>query len=213
MGQRGRPRVKGARLPGLAQLAADAATAWQALLLPADARGQVRSVDVATGTAVWYSAGTAVPIRWVLVRPAGEAAGPLTALLSTDLTMEAAAIVTTYAQRWALEVTFAQVRAHLGVETQRQWTDRAIARTTPVLLGLFSLVTLLAARLHARGLLRAQACAWYEKAAPTFSDALAAVRRYLWAETIFDSSPNDTVLLKIPCHQLHIWQEALAWAA
>jgi len=213
MGQRGRPRVKGARLPGLAQLAADAATAWQALLLPADARGQVRSVDVATGTAVWYSAGTAVPIRWVLVRPAGEAAGPLTALLSTDLTMEAAAIVTTYAQRWALEVTFAQVRAHLGVETQRQWTDRAIARTTPVLLGLFSLVTLLAARLHARGLLRAQACAWYEKAAPTFSDALATVRRYLWAETIFDSSPNDTVLLKIPCHQLHIWQEALAWAA
>jgi len=213
MGQRGRPRVKGARLPGLAQLAADATTAWQPLLLPADARGQVRSVDVATGTAVWYSAGTAVPIRWVLVRPAGEAAGPLTALLSTELTMEAAAIVTTYAQRWALEVTFAQVRAHLGVETQRQWTDRAIARTTPVLLGLFSLVTLLAARLHARGLLRAQACAWYEKAAPTFSDALATVRRYLWAETIFDSSPNDTVLLKIPCHQLHIWQEALAWAA
>ena len=213
VGQRGRPCVKGARLPGLAQLAADAATAWQPLLLPADARGQVRSVDVATGTAVWYSAGTAVPIRWVLVRPAGEAAGPLTALLSTDLTMEAAAIVTTYAQRWALEVTFAQVRAHLGVETQRQWTDLAIARTTPVLLGLFSLVTLLANRLHARGLLRAQACAWYQKQAPTFSDALAAVRRYLWAETLFDSSPNDTVLLKIPRHQLHIWQEALAWAA
>ena len=95
-----------------------------------------------------------MPIRWVLVSPAGEVAGPLTALLSTDLTMEAAAIVTTYAQRWALEVTFAQVRAHLGVETQRQWTDLAIARTTPVLLGLFSLVNLLAARLHARGLLR-----------------------------------------------------------
>ena len=87
------------------------------------------------------------------------------------------------------------------------------ARTTPVLLGLFSLVTLLAARLHDRGLLRAQACAWYEKAAPTFSDALAAVRRYLWTKTIFDSSPQDTILLKIPRHQLHIWQEALAWAA
>ena len=212
-GQLGRPRVKGGRLPGLAQLAADAATDWQALTLPADARGQAKAVEVATGTAVWYSAGTAVPIRWVLVRPAGEAAGPLTALLSTDLALEAATIVTTYAQRWAVEVTFAQVRAHLGVETQRQWTDRAIARTTPVLLGLFSLVTLLAARLHARGLLRAQVCAWYEKAAPTFSDALAAVRRYLWAETIFDTSPDDTVLLKIPRHQLHIWQEALAWAA
>ena len=212
-GQRGRPRVKGARLPGLAQLATDAATTWQVLPLPADARGQVRDVEVATGTALWYSAGTVVPIRWVLVRPAGNPTGPPTALLSTDLTMEATAIVTTYAQRWALEVTFAQVRAHLGVETQRQWTDLAIARTTPVLLGLFSLVTLLAARLHAQGLLRAQACAWYEKASPTFSDALAAVRRYLWTKTIFDSSPQDTILLKIPRHQLHIWQEALAWAA
>ena len=207
-GQRGRPRVKGARLPSLAELAAAASTSWQSLTLPADARGQARSIKVATGTALWYSAGTAVPIRWVLVRPAGEAAGeaagPLTALLSTDLTMEAAAIVTTYAQRWDLEVTFAQVRAHLGVETQRQWSAQAIARTTPVLLGLFSLVTLLAARLHARGLLQAQACAWYEKAAPTFSDALAAGRRYLWTETIFDSSPQDTVLLKIPRHHLHL---------
>ena len=212
-GQRGRSRVKGARLPGLAQVAAAATTCWQALSLPADARGQTRQVEVATGTALWYSAGIAVPIRWVLVRAAGTRAAPLSAFLSTDLSLEATFIVTTYAQRWALEVTFAQVRAHLGVETQRQWTDLAIARTTPVLLGLFSLVTLLAARLHARGLLRAQACAWYEKAAPTFSDALAAVRRYLWAETSFDNSPGDTILLKIPRHQLHIWQEALAWAA
>ena len=82
----------------------------------------------------------------------------------------------------------------------------------PVLLGLFSLVTLLANCLHARGLLRAQACAWYQKQAPTFSDALATIRRYLWTETIFDNSPKDTVLLKIPRHQIHIWQEALAWA-
>jgi len=211
-GQRGRTRVKGARLPSLAQVAA-ATAAWQALPLRADARGQRRAVELATGTALWYSAGTAVPIRWVLVRPAGEGAGTLQALLSTDLALDAATIVTTYAQRWALEVTFAQVRAHLGVETQRQWTDLAIARTTPVLLGLFSLVTLLANHLHTRGLLRAQACAWYQKQAPTFSDALAAVRRYLWAETLFDNSPQDTVLLKIPRHQLHIWQEALAWAA
>ena len=140
-----------------------------------------------------------------MLRPAGVAQATLQAFLSTDLALKAVAIVTTYAQRWALEVTFAQVRAHLGVETQRQWTDLAIARTTPVLLGLFSFVTLLANRLHARGLLRAQACAWYQKQAPTFSDAPAAVRRYLWAETLFDSSPNDTVLLKIPRHQPHIW--------
>ncbi len=213
VGQRGRTRVKGARLPGLAEVAAAASTGWQALTLPADARGQARHVELATGTALWYSAGTAVPIRWVLVRPAGAPQATPHAFLSTDLALEAAAIVTTYAQRWALEVTFAQVRAHLGVETQRQWSALAIARTTPLLLGLFSLVTLLANRLHARGLLRAQACAWYQKQAPTFGDALATVRRYLWAETIFDNSPKDTVLLKIPRHQLHIWQEALAWAA
>ena len=72
--------------------------------------------------------------------------------------------MTTYARRWALEVTFAQVRAHLGVETQRQWSDFAIARTTPVLPGLFSRVILLANRLHARSRLRAQACAWYQNA-------------------------------------------------
>lgn len=168
---------------------------------------------MATGTALWYSAGTGVPTRWVLVRRAGGAAAPLNALLSTDLALDAATIVTTYARRGALEVTFAQVRAHLGVETQRQWTELAIARTTPVLLGLFSVVTLLAARLYRKGLLRAQACAWYEKPAPTFGDALAAVRRYLWTEPIFDNSPDEAVLLKIPRHQLHIWQEALAWTA
>lgn len=87
-------------------------------------------------------------------------------MLSTDLALEVAAIVTTYARRWALEVTFAQVWAYLGVETQRQWSDFAIIRTTPVLLGLFSRVTLLANRLHARGQLRAQACAWYQNAGP-----------------------------------------------
>ena len=96
------------------------------------------------------------------------------------------------------------------METQRQGSDLAIARTTPVLLGLFSLV-MLANRLHARGLLRTQARAWYQKKAPTFRDALATVHCYLWAETFFDNSPADTILLKIPHHQLHIWQEALAW--
>jgi len=212
-GQRGRPRVQGARLPGLPHLAADAATTWPPLRLPADARGQPRPVERATGTGRWYSAGTGVPTRWVLVRPAGDAAGTLSAFLSTNLAREAALIVTTYAQRGALEVTFAQGRAPLGVETQRQWTDLAIAGTTPVLLGLFSLVPLLAARLPRQGRVRPPACAWYEKAAPTCSDARAAGRRYLWTETILDKSSDKAILLKIPRHQLPIWHEALAWPA
>src|SRR3954451_131591 len=81
-----------------------------------------------------------------------------------------------------VEVTFREVRDHLGVETQRQWSDRAIARTTPCLLALFSIVTLLAARLdrHARSAVCTDA--WYRKPRPTFADALGAVRRQFWRE-------------------------------
>jgi predicted DNA-binding transcriptional regulator YafY len=85
-------------------------------------------------------------------------------------------------QRWQVEATFQETRAHLGVETQRQWSDKAIARTTPCLLALFSIVTLLAAHLPARERQQAAATAWYPKPQPTFSDALAAVRRAIWRE-------------------------------
>ena len=95
---------------------------------------------------------------------------------------EAAQIVAWFVRRWCVEVTFQEVRAHLGVETQRQWSDKAVARTTPCLLALFSIVTLLAARLPARERQRIAATAWYPKPQPTFSDALAAVRRALWRE-------------------------------
>ncbi|WP_223654188.1 transposase [Hymenobacter psoromatis] len=213
-GQKGRPRLKGARLPLLHQLATHAATRWQALVLPADARSRERAVEVATDTALWYHAGKPpVPIRWVLVRQSSPQGEQLSAFLSTDLTLEAAAIVTYFSRRWAIETTFAQVRAHLGVETQRQWSEQAIARTTPVLLGLFSLVTLLAHRLHAHGLLVAQTSSWYVKPHLTFSDAIAAVRRHLWAESLFSTSDADAVTVKLTRHQFSIWQEALTWAA
>ena len=152
-----------------------------------------------------------MPIRWVLVRQDGPKGAQISAFLSTDLTRDAADIVTYFSRRWAIETTFAQVRAHLGVETQRQWSERATARTTPVLMGLFSLVTLVANRLQTHGLLVAQS--WYHKSHLTFSDALAAVRRYLWAESLFSTSADDAVTVKLTRHQFHIWQEALAWAA
>ena len=85
-------------------------------------------------------------------------------------------------RRWSVEVTFQEARAHLGVETQRQWSDQAIARTTPCLLALFSIVTLLATRLAARERRQVTVTAWYVKPRPTFSDALAVVRRALWRE-------------------------------
>ena len=100
-------------------------------------------------------------------------------------------IVCWFVRRWSVEVTFQEVRAHLGVETQRQWSDKAIARSTPCLLALFSIVTLLATRLRARERRRIAAAAWYAKARPTFVDALAAVRHAIWREQGLVTSPRQ----------------------
>ena len=102
------------------------------------------------------------------------------ALLCTDGAEEPLQIVSWFVQRWQVEVTLREVRDHLGIETQRQWSDRAIARTTPCLPGLFSVVTLLAARLHHLARQQCAGAAWYQKPRPTFSDTLAAVRRQIW---------------------------------
>ena len=130
-----------------------------------------------------------VPIRWVLVRdPEGEKEPQ--AFLCTDLDADPVDILGWFVRRWRVEATFEEARRHLGLETQRQWSDLAILRTTPALLGLFSLVTLWATQLEApQGLL--PACVrWYPKHAPTFSDALARVRRELWTSPTFAASPD-----------------------
>ncbi len=180
-GQTGRPRLKGQRLPKLSARLKSSKTKWQRLWVNWYGQGR-RKVDVATGTALWYHSGQApVPIRWVLVRdPLGRF--ETRALLSTELSQSAQEIVELYSRRWQVEVTFEETRAHLGLETQRQWNSKAVQRATPVLLGLFSVVTLMAHRLqlHAPGSLRPRACAWYAKSRVTFSDALAAVRAHLW---------------------------------
>lgn len=115
--------------------------------------------------------------------------------------------------RWQLEVTFHEVRAHLGVETQRQWSNLAIARTTPALLGLFSLITLLANRLIGIGQCPVQHTAWYAKSAPTFSDAIALVRRSLWREMRFCTSPSNTNMIQIPRTLVDRFTELLCYAA
>ena len=101
-------------------------------------------------------------------------------------------------RRWTVEVTFAEARCHLGVETQRQWWDRAVARTTPALLGLYSFVALQADDLNRQQTLVARSAAWYRKDKPTFSDALAAVRRRLWAEAALLTSPSSPNAEKVP---------------
>jgi hypothetical protein len=119
------------------------------------------------------------------------------ALLSTDVRLSPTQMVTSFVQRWQVEVTFQEVRTHLGVETQRQWADLAIARTTPTLLGLFSVVTLLAHSLSAHQEVAPRQAAWYTKPTPTFADALALVRSHLWRHTHFALSQKDYDLVQI----------------
>jgi len=147
-GTRGRPRVKGARLPSLRERLADPATAWHWTRVNGWYGQSARELDVVSGTALWHHPGMQVPIRWVLVRdPEGEKEPQ--AFLCTDLDTDPVDILRWFVRRWRTETTFEEARRHLGLETQRQWSDLAILRTTPALLGLFSLVTLWAARLEA----------------------------------------------------------------
>lgn len=209
-GKPGRKRLKGNRLPTLQQLAAVPTTEWTALTLNDWYGGQSQQVEYVSQTAVWYHAGKPpVAIRWVLVRWAGKLAG----FVSNDPTLEAADMLAYFIRRWSIETTFALVRAHLGVETQRQWSDAAISRTTPVLLGLFSLVTLLADGLWQMNLFRTQTSSWYAKSHPTFSDALASVRRYFWQKMRFQTSGLETDVVNLSAFQFRLWENALAWAA
>lgn len=211
-GQPGRPRKKGQRLPTLAQVLADPATCWTFLTLPRWYSQGERTVEIVSGTAVWYHGGKPpVPLRWVLVRDPRSSFEPQ-AFLCTDRWATAQAILGWFVQRWQVEVTFEEVRAHLGVETQRQWSDRAIARTTPVLMGLFSLVTLIAHRLQSHHRVPIRANAWYAKRWPTFSDALAWVRSRLWQHRSFSRSVQSTHVVKIPVVLLEQLTEALCYA-
>jgi len=211
-GTKGRPRLKGERQPTLATRVLDPDTTWEPLTVPWYG-GATAPVEAATGTALWYHPGApTVALRWVLLRdPAGQFEPQ--AFLSTDPSVPPAQIIAWFVARWPLEVTFQEVRAHLGVETQRQWSDLAILRTTPALLGLFSLVTLFAqARLDGQPLPVRQA-AWYAKPAPTFSDTLAFVRQCLWPVTVFSTSPSSDEVVEIPRALFDRLTDTLAFAA
>lgn len=212
-GQVGRPRKKGRKLPKLGARLTDKATRWQRLRVSHWYGRTHYEVELATGVAVWYHSGMPpVAIRWVLVRDPKDKLDPK-GFLATDVGLSALAILTYFVRRWRVEVTFEEVRRHLGVETQRQWSALAIGRTTPCLLGLFSLVTLLADGLARQGRLSVRQAAWYEKAHPTFSDALAGVRLRLWRQLHFSMSGPGTETLKIPKPLFERLTGALAYAA
>jgi hypothetical protein len=137
----GRPRVEGLRLPALEQVLQNPETVWQKCTLDWYGEGE-RTLEICSGTALWDRYGSdPLPIRWVLTRdPLGKR--PPKAIFSTDPTQTAEQIISDEISRWCLEVTFEESRAHLGIETQRQWSDLATLRSTPLLFGLYSLVTL-----------------------------------------------------------------------
>ena len=211
--QMGRPRKKGKRLATLQEVAQSCATQWEKVSIKDWYGCGERAVDITSGTCVWYHSGKeAVPIRWVLIRdPQGKF--ETQALMCTKLEVEPPQIINWFIKRWQLEVTFEESRRHLGIETQRQWSDKAIARTTPCLLGMYSIVTMLAQELAQGKRLATNSTAWYAKEVTTFSDAIAAVRRYLWADQHFQTSKNGGEMVKIPRAFIERLTDTLCYAA
>jgi hypothetical protein len=212
-GQRGRPRLKGKRRPTLEAVLADEKTPWSTLTID-DWYGEgPREVDIATDTALWYHSGKPpVAIRWVLIRDPQARCKPQ-ALLSTNLEHTCEQMLAWFVRRWTMEVTFEDARAHLGMETQRQWNDRAIARTTPALLSLYSIITLTAQLLIEKGATCVRSTAWYRKTRPTFADAIALVRRQLWEHIHFSTSPQETDMIKMPRALFERFIDAVCYAA
>jgi hypothetical protein len=154
--------------------------------------GAPRAVRVLSNVSLWYTPGERpIAIRWVLIVDPQAEAEPM-AVFSTDVERPVATLIAQFVRRWNVEVTFEETRRHLGVETQRQGSDPAIARTTPALFALVSLVCLMAHRLVARGqALPIRVTAGYRKSEATFSDVLAMVSRGLWAEKYFTNSMDQ----------------------
>ncbi|WP_454774736.1 IS701 family transposase [Janthinobacterium tructae] len=195
---RGRRPLKGARQPTLKEVLASDTTLWRNATLSQWYGQTNKNIEFATGTAVWYSATLpVVPLRWLLVRDQcntfqGQA------FLCADLEAGPEQILAWFIRRWQIEVTFEEARAHLGMETQRQWSAPAIARTTPAILGLYSIITLAAKALLAGQTMPTRHAAWYAKDSPTFSETIALVRRSLWGARIFCGSGQQADTIKIP---------------
>ena len=202
----------GKRQASLAERLANPKTRWRRLRVTGwYGRGE-RLVEIVTGTALWHHPGRLVPIRYVLVRDVEDELRPQ-AFLCTDLEADPIDILRWFVRRWSIEVTFAEVRRHLGVETQRQWSDPAIAQTTPALLGLFSLIALWAQDLYDPTTPSPRAASWYPKSLPTFGDALALVRRELWTHYDFQTSATTAEITQIPRATINALIGAACYAA
>jgi hypothetical protein len=180
----GRPRRKGRKLPAPAQVVQKstrrrATVSWYG--------GKIRRVQLVSGAGQWYKAGDGlVPVRWVFVHDL-DGTHRDEYFYTTDPALAPDQIVSLFTGRWSIEVTFQEVRAHLGLHTPRNWSRRSVLRTAPCLLGLYSLISLIFARLTAARKVQPQGSPWYVKAEATFSDAITAVRRLCWTEVLQQS--------------------------
>jgi hypothetical protein len=213
-GKRGPKAKKGARQPSLHARITDPTTVWESVTV-AWYGGTQREVDLASGTALWYTPGEdPLPLRWLLVRDRAKK-HPFApqAFFATDLSASAQQIVAWFVMRSPEEVTCEEVRAHLGVETQRQWSEKAIARTTAALLGMFSLITLIGYRLTQDQPMPVRTAAWYAKRTATFSEVIALVRRELWTSMKYTNSACKSGYVPIPSEVLHGLIDTFCYAA
>lgn len=208
----GRKPIKGERIT-LKMLLADPTQSWQSLVVNWYG-GETKVLECLSFTCLWYHAGLVpVTLRIVLVKtPNGKNEAEV--FFSTDISLAPFKIINYFILRWNLEVTFFETRAHLGVETQRQWSDKAIQRTTPLLMGLYSIITLIGVEMNkARSLVVAETTSWYDKKGElTFIDILAVVRRSIWSKR-FSKSANHHDLVKIIDQDMTFILDQLAIAA
>jgi len=211
-GKRGPKPLKGKRQRSLQGWAERSDTPWETVEVDWY-KGERKSLWVFSRTALWYTPRQPpVAIRYVLVAdPEGKLR--IESFFCTDLEATLVEILQWVVMRWSVEVTFEEARAHLGFETQRQWSDQAIARTTPVLLGLFSLVTLLALRLSQSDPIPVPTTAWYRKVEPTFADYLALVRQHLWRARYLVNSTPEAECMQFPREVLDLLIHGVSLAA
>jgi hypothetical protein len=206
---KGRPRVKGARLPKPRQVAT--ATPLLAAMTVSWYGGGTRRVGTVHRTGHWYKAGEGlVPLRWVFVRDAtGTHRDEY--FFTTDLGLSVSAVIAAYCGRWNIETTFQELRSELGLETTRGWRQKTVLRAAPCLFGLYSVVAILFHALPESK--RTGAVEWPGKTGTTFSDAVASVRRWLWAEALLPQAGQNMGLEKLPEPMRELLLTALAPAA
>ncbi len=202
---------KGVRLPTLQAVIENPKTKWKRVIIGRWYGQENREIEIVSGKCVWYHVGKqAVPVRWVIIRdPSGKF--ETQALLCTKREATPRRIVEWFIKRWQVEVTFEETRRHLGIETNRQWSAKAIGRTTPCLFGLFSLIAMVAQELEQDAKLKMREAVWYQKELATFSDAIGCVRQQIWEWQSFQTSGAEVEMIKIPRSYLECLTDTLCF--